>query len=81
MPFEKSLQQQFEDEVHETQPGLVPGMPAYIKWLEAKVEKLTSTNKQSESLLCPNCGSDRWLDASEPKGTYQCLVCNNVWQA
>lgn len=29
--------------------------------------------------ICPKCKSHKIIDASEPKGTYQCLECNNVW--
>ena len=35
--------------------------------------------KTQKATICPECGSKKYLDASEPKGTYQCLVCNNVW--
>ncbi len=62
------LQQEFEDEVHNFNIGLAPGMSAYINWLEAKVEKLTNTNKQSESLLCA------WYDECGNRGV-KCAVC------
>lgn len=39
--------EQFEKEVHKNNPGLVPSMPDYIKWLE---KKLDDTQKLLEDI-------------------------------
>ncbi len=43
------------------------------------VEKISSHNKQSESLLCPNCGSGSLANTLIGNG-HRCQTCNHFWE-